>query len=159
MIKKTVVAMLLVSVLFCFGFSEQKDIPKKAIKFVEKANSAFEAKDLEKAGKFLEKAKEVYPDYSEIYVVYAKINMGQKKNLEAVELFKKALELDPDNQKAQALYVDLLILLGQGQMRSNPKKAIEYFETVLKINDVHAMIPKKNRPVDLYDSSTVSKIE
>jgi tetratricopeptide (TPR) repeat protein len=146
-------------VLFSFSFTEQKDIPRKAVRFVQKATDAFKEKDLEKTNKFLEKAKKVYSDYAAIYCLYGRINSTQQKYQKAVEAFEKALTLDPQYKEAQGYYIDLLIKIGQNNMRNNPQAAIDYFKKVLNIKEVHSLIPKKTCQLSYMTAQLYQKLK
>jgi len=139
------VLMLLVS--FSTTISAQ-DIPKKAVKLVNKGDEALQEKDFEKALEVYNKAIEIAPEYALAYFGRGRLFQAQGKLEDAAKDFEKSVELDstapqPKNFLAQVLFKLGGTAINQRQM----DKSNEYFLKVLEIPDV-----EKSQPIIMAKS-------
>jgi cytochrome c-type biogenesis protein CcmH/NrfG len=92
------------------------------------------------AKKYLEKALTIHPNYKNAWLilgnVYYFLNDGEK----ALEIYDKALELDPSYQEARKNKALVLRVVGreEGEKNNNLQKAMDYFEKSYQLNSQDA---------------------
>jgi tetratricopeptide (TPR) repeat protein len=96
---------------------------------VNSAAKAADAGNLDESEKLLKQAVVMRPDGAEAYVNLGTIYVRQKKNSEAVEAYKKALELQPDNLTVQYnLGISYHELARASRDKGDPAKTTEYYK-------------------------------
>lgn len=93
------------------------------------------------------------PKYARVCSNLAKSYFGEKKNKEALEKIKIAIELDPDNGE---LYSNMALLY---QNNDQPKEAIKAINYALKLDNRDPFIIENNYFLKLYNRSEDEKWE
>jgi tetratricopeptide (TPR) repeat protein len=165
MIKKvSIVSMIFV--VFCFfmqgSFIEaqekaaKKEIPKKVLKLLKKANKASKEKNYEKAMEFFNKAKEVNPQVAQIYIDLAFSYVEQGKPEEALKEFEQAIKVDPNNPVAMEKKSILLYNLANQEIQKRQlNKAGEYYDKLLAIPNIDT-VNRKIYIKTLYQAGMIS---
>jgi len=114
---------LMVALLFALSVNlisqEKKEIPKKAVKLVEKAAEDIKAQKFDKAGEKLAEAKELAPEYPSVYVQLSALSQQNQNQDEAMAYLAKAYELDPTSDAIVHQYGILILKVAQQKMASN----------------------------------------
>ncbi len=128
MAKRITVLLLSIALLLVFSGSrlvaqETKEIPKKAVKLVEKAVEDIKAKAFDKAAEKLAEAKTLAPDYAPIYLHLSALSQQNQNMDEAMTYMAKAYELDAASDAIIHQYAILMLKSAQQKMAANDKAA------------------------------------
>ncbi|MFN2433205.1 MAG: tetratricopeptide repeat protein [Gemmatimonadota bacterium] len=132
---------------------ERIDAAVKAIwaPMVNAAAKAAEAGELEKAQMLLEQATEINPEGPEAWINLGTVYNRQKKTTEAIDAYKKALELQPDNQTLSYNLGILYHQMGRDAVAAGDSaKADEYLD--LAESTYKAYLAKNPGEVDIVNN-------
>jgi tetratricopeptide (TPR) repeat protein len=102
------------------------NIPKEALREVEKAQKAQKKNNLEKALDHLNRAVEIHPDFSQAYNNIAAIYLKMNRRDEAEAAFLKSIEIDPDAKAARKNLGFIYLTTGrEEEAAASLKKAAE----------------------------------
>lgn len=127
MVKRMIFLLLGVALILSLGVGlnaqEQKEIPKKAVKLVEKAVEDMKAQKFDKAGEKLAEARELAPDYAPVYVQLSILSQQSQNLDEALSHITKAYELDPVSDGTVHQYALTLLKVAQKKMAERDMNA------------------------------------
>lgn len=127
---KKIIILLVVTFFLAQGiaFSAGDEIPKKVLKLEKKGYKAQQKNELDKAMKYYNEALKIYSEYDQIHCKIASVLTAQGNDIEAVNHLEKALEINPENQKAGKTLIQKYFILGNEQLRQKKiDKANDYY--------------------------------
>jgi tetratricopeptide (TPR) repeat protein len=135
-----VALILLVSVGFVLNGAD--NVPKKALKLIEKGGEAMKENNYEKAQEAYDKAIELAPEYAPAYSARGRMLVAQKKTEAAISDFDKALELNPNAPQVIQFYAKFLFQLGGDAIRNRQlDQSNTYFLKMLALPGFETILP------------------
>ena len=139
--KWNVCRVLLVLVLMIFLFqgmaisaanSPAKEVSKKVLKLMNKAEKALGKNDVEKALESYNKVIQMAPEYAPAYYKIGRILMDQKKYGEAIANLEKSIKIDPESAETKQFFAKGLFQVGKEAIAGKQfAKANSYFSNCI----------------------------
>ncbi len=137
---------LLVSSGLVFGTAVE--IPKKAVKSVQKGDESLVKKEFDKALEAYDNAIKLAPEYAAAYYGKGRLYLAQNNTEEAIKNLDKALELDPENAEPKKFYgQNLFQWAGQALNQRQLAQSNTYFLKLVSIPGIDGLLP------DMYQKS------
>jgi len=143
---------LLVLVLMVFLFqgmvfsaadSPAKEVPKKVLKLMNKAEKALSKNDFEKALENYNKVIQMEPEYAPAYYKIGRILMDQEKYDEAIANLEKSIKIDPESAETKQFFAKGLFQVGKEVIAGKQfEKANSYFLKIVGIPGIENLEKK-----------------